>query len=455
MADSLQNRLAGWRKRLGEFWWYALLFFLVQRVADVVNIYTGLWLIPRYVPQAELGAILPLTQVAGFLSMPLVLLLTPVGKYLNTFMTRGETGKARALLIDALKLSLVAAVVMVAYTLLAAPFIQLSMRVSGVGVMAVVCGMVFLNGIKPVLASSTQALKRFNNMLLGSVAQPFLRLGSMALLAIPFGFLGYMSAQFALDIFLTLLSASALWSLLRQRQVRYSYRAHWGEMFAFSLPLIVCSLLGSLADTLPPVVIRQRLPDVESAAYYVVTRFGDIPGSMGAILGLLLFPMISERHERGESSRRLLLQANLFSVGAGGAMVVALGLAGNWLLRLREPWAIYAPYAGLIWRLGLIQVLYGPINTFTTHEVACRRFGFLWFWTAMRLAMSLLLYVLTGWSFFEPYLPAAGWRAVGRLAAATRHIEVVIGATLAVQVLTLGALGLYLLWRRRTRGRFA
>lgn len=72
--------LVAWRLRLGEFWWYTLLIFAVQWAGVLFNFYTGLWLIPRFVPQADLGAILPLMQIAAFLAMPLGLSLMSVGK---------------------------------------------------------------------------------------------------------------------------------------------------------------------------------------------------------------------------------------------------------------------------------------------------------------------------------------------------------------------------------------
>ena len=49
------------RARLGDLWWYALLLFAAQRVGAVINMFVGLWLVPKYVPKSELGAVLPLS----------------------------------------------------------------------------------------------------------------------------------------------------------------------------------------------------------------------------------------------------------------------------------------------------------------------------------------------------------------------------------------------------------
>ena len=39
--------------------------FVVQRVGDLINIFIGLWLVPKYIPGDELGAVLPLSQIGG------------------------------------------------------------------------------------------------------------------------------------------------------------------------------------------------------------------------------------------------------------------------------------------------------------------------------------------------------------------------------------------------------
>ena len=42
--------------RLGDFWWYSLMLFLACRAADALNVFVGLWLVPKYVGSSELGA---------------------------------------------------------------------------------------------------------------------------------------------------------------------------------------------------------------------------------------------------------------------------------------------------------------------------------------------------------------------------------------------------------------
>jgi O-antigen/teichoic acid export membrane protein len=441
--------MAEWRHRLGELWWYTALMFVVQVAGMGVNFYTGLWLIPRCVSQAELGAILPLTQLAAFLAVPLGMLMTPFGKYLNTFMAKGEAGKAKALLWDVFRLSLVAAVIMTVYTVVVAPFIQVRMRVSGVGIVALLCVMAFLNGIKPVITNSTQALKRFNLMLVGGVIGAPLRLVMVWALAGSFGLVGYLAALCGMELFGLAIGALSIYWLLGPHVTRQSYREHWGEMVAYSTPLVINTALGMLATTVEPFVIRHRLPEIESAAYYVISRFSEICGFVGGTVCMFLFPLVSERFERGQCTRRLLWHANVFNVLIGGLMVGFLVVAGAWVLGLRPQWIAYQGYAEQMWRLGLIQVLNVPIAVFLTHEIACRRFGFLWFSTVERLVVAGLLYGITGWEFFRPYLPSSWWSYVHQVSPC--RLGFIVNLSVLSQIfLVLSVLGF--VWHHRRKG---
>ena len=96
---AIRNKIKSW---LGPLWWWSLILFITQRFGDVINVYVGLWLVPKYVSSNELGALLPLTQIAGLLGLPFAIILTPFGKFINTFGAKEEFGKIKALLLDVL-----------------------------------------------------------------------------------------------------------------------------------------------------------------------------------------------------------------------------------------------------------------------------------------------------------------------------------------------------------------
>ena len=74
-------------EKFGDFWWYSFMLFVALRVGDIINAIVGLWLVPKYVEQEELGAVLPLTQFAASIGAPITVLVTVFTKFLNKFKT--------------------------------------------------------------------------------------------------------------------------------------------------------------------------------------------------------------------------------------------------------------------------------------------------------------------------------------------------------------------------------
>ena len=324
----LKEKIKTW---LGPVWWYAVVMFFVQRVGDVVNIYAGLWLVPKWVSPAELGALLPLGQIGGMLGLPLAILLTPFTKFISTFGAKEELGKVKALLTDALCLAGVSAVVIAAYTWATAPLVFERLRISGTGLVWVLCGIAVTSVFLPILNNALQALKQFRCMgVIGLTTAPVRFVFLLALLPLS-GLLGFFSAQFFSYVATLGVGFWGLRETLSRKVKRESYRGHINEMFRYTLPIAVLLAVGSVSSTVQLLVIRQRLPDVESAAFYFGSRFSEIPNMLWAAIGVVFFPVISEAFEKGKDTRRFLVQALAFAVLGGGAVAIGLGFVIEWL----------------------------------------------------------------------------------------------------------------------------
>ena len=76
----------------------AILLFLALRVGDVVNLAAGMWFVPKYVSPEEIGAVLPLTSFATFLSLPVFAFAMTVMKESAVLHAAGERAKVKSLL---------------------------------------------------------------------------------------------------------------------------------------------------------------------------------------------------------------------------------------------------------------------------------------------------------------------------------------------------------------------
>jgi hypothetical protein len=82
MVSVMKSILHRIHARCGDIWWYAALLFIALRFGDTINMFVGMWLVPKYVPQEELGAVLPLISFVGFIGLPLSIITTPFLKFI-------------------------------------------------------------------------------------------------------------------------------------------------------------------------------------------------------------------------------------------------------------------------------------------------------------------------------------------------------------------------------------
>ena len=89
MVSVMKSILHRIHERCGDLWWYAMLLFVAQRFGDVINMFVGMWLEPKYVPQDELGAVLPLMSIIFCIRLDIF------GVALELVITRSLVRKAK------------------------------------------------------------------------------------------------------------------------------------------------------------------------------------------------------------------------------------------------------------------------------------------------------------------------------------------------------------------------
>ncbi|HUS98161.1 MAG TPA: hypothetical protein VMX97_15650 [Hyphomicrobiaceae bacterium] len=386
-----------------------MLSFVVNRMGDVINVFIGLLLVPRLLPGQDLGALLPLMAVGAVFSMPLALLLLPVGKFLSVFAAKEEFGKVRALLEDSLGISLVFAVGMTIWIFWQGDALLLRMHVTDHRILWPVAGFAVLVCIDPIVSGALRALKLFKPILLGGVFTPYVRLFGMLALLAPLGALGYLVAQLGTVAWGVLFGLVIVLLNLGKMGRRVSYRPHGREMLLFSLPLVAMAIVGRIQGPVEALVIRHRLPTVDSAGYYYAVMLGAIPGYFTGSMMPFLWPILSDRFERGHSTHGLLMQSMLFNLALGVFFVGLFAAIMPWFFTLPGPWREYGAYAGFVWQAALIGTLKTAQIIYTSHEMACRRFVYMWYLVPLMLLESAILYLLPGWSVVRPYLPAEIW----------------------------------------------
>ncbi len=394
------------RERLGDLWWYTLLLFAAQRLGDVINMFVGLWLVPRYVPQSELGAVLPLSQFVSFIGIPLAIVTTPFSKFLLDYGARGEYGKIKSLLRDVFVCTGCLALLTLLFAYVCLPFLFERMRVPVGSLGALIVAVSILSSVSSVFASAVQGLKLYSATVLFNVIAAPLRLVLMLVFMPLRPLSGYFVGQGAAP---GVSVVGALWALRRHlgrtvRAVPY-LREDGPAMVRYAIPFLVLTVFANLFSAVDLLVIRHRLSDFESAGYYMVSRFTDISSYLGSAFVVFLFPMVAGKNADSPDGRRTLVHSVLGTAACGVAVAALLGVFGDRLMGLTEAWRPYRSMSVYMPAICCLNVLTMACGCYVSYETAQGRFGFLKWLLPIAGAKMAFLYAATGYTFFCGILP--------------------------------------------------
>ena len=381
------------------------MLFCACRAADVLNAFVGLWLVPKYVDPSELGAVQPLTQFANFLAIPVAALANTFRNELTHLSIRKELGKIKTLLRGIfLTTAIFLFAAMIVARFLLPVFLERIRIVEGsLGTIIIIAS--FLSAVSPIYSFALQALKKFKTTAAMHILSAPTRLITM-IVAMPFRAIsGYFVGQASVPC---LTIASTIISLRKELSV--PAETYWTpevihrftKLFAFFL---VSGSLGTLFLLVESTVLRQRLPDLDSAGYYMATRFSDIATFLFTTLAFTFFPFAAEKAAKGEDTRPLLIKSLVANAIFCFALALPFVFFGRTTLSLLPHGDKYAPYWWAIpWLIG-ISYLISIHGLYTTNEFSANRFQFLKWYLPFDLAYPVLLLIVTGHGYFTTIFP--------------------------------------------------
>lgn len=401
---SLLHRI---HERCGDFWWYSFLIFLACRSGDAIQAFIGLWLVPHYVPQNELGAALPLLQIGGAFGLPLSILIIPFSRWLTLYAVRGEYGKVKRMLSLAFRSVFIAFVIAVlaAHFILPHLFDRMRIAEGSLGILIICAGLIV--PFSGVFGNALQGLKRFKMIALFNAMGAPVRLVVM-LVTMPFRALaGYMLGQLAAPAVNILISIFSLRKPLgREIPVTPLGREDVKAMVRYTLPVAFNLLVATVMGTWQALLIRQRLPEVESAGFYIISRLAEIATYAGMSLSVVVFPLAAEAREKGENGNGLLWRLLGGTLLPGLVVAVLFACCGRQILSAVPLWRDYVTYGSLLALYTLRLAICTTYGVFSTYEIAAGRFTFLWYWIPFAFIETGVLVILTGSSAFHGILPS-------------------------------------------------
>ena len=401
----IRAKLNALHQRMGDFWWYSLMLFLACRAADALNAFVGLWLVPKYVPPSELGAVMPLMQFANFLAIPIAAFANTFRNELTRLSVNKEFGKLKTLMRGVFIASAIFMFLAIIVARLIMPAFLERIRIVEGSLGLIIIASSFVTAVSPIYSNALQALKKFKAQSIISILGAPIRLLTM-LVTMPFRALsGYFIGQASIPIFSMTASVIALKKELSVKAEPYwnkDITRQFGKLFIIFL---VSGLIGGFNGITETTIIRQRLSDLDSAGYYMATRFSEIAGFLSCTLAFTIFPFTAEKAAKGESIKPIILKA--LAANAAFCLLIAIPFlfCGKWLLSMLPNGELYSAYWWVIpWLIGL-SLISSIITLYTTAEVSANRFSYLKWYLPLDILYPVLLLLITGYGYFTNLIP--------------------------------------------------
>ncbi len=401
---ALLNRL---HAKLGDFWWYSLMLFCACRAADCLNVFVGLWLVPKYVPPSELGAVMPLTQFANFLVIPIGVFASTFRNELNALAVERKFGQMKTLMRGVFIATAVILFLAIVLSRLLLPAYLERIRIAEGSLGFVIIIASFIGAVNPIFTTPLQALKKLKaNAVISLIGAP-IRLLAM-LVTMPLRALtGYFVGQAAPPTFGTLAAVFALRKELSVPAEPYWNRGKIKRFAKFIAIFGLSSLAGGLATLIENTVLRQRLPELDSAAYYMITRFSDIAGFLGNTLAFTIFPFTANLAAQGKDTRPLILKSSAAVLISNFALAIFFLVFGETILLHLPHGKEYAAYSWAIPWMITIPTMTWIVSLYTGAELSAFRFGYMKWTIPLSLAYPALMLLVSGYGYFTGFMPSS------------------------------------------------
>ena len=358
----------------------ATLLFLALRAGDLVNLAAGMWFVPKYVSPEDIGAVLPVSSFATFLSLPIFAFAMTVMKETAVLAERGERGRIKTLLRGVFLAAATLIALAAAAAAVVLPKFLSAMRVKNTDAGLLAAAAAFLGCAAPVWTDALQALKRFRALAAIEVSSAVGRFAVMIAVMPAKALTGFFAGQATLPALRIIASSCALRKDLKAEPEPFWETPAIRRMLLSFAAILVYQGIAMYTSTLELSILRAALSDADSAGYYMASRFSDFLHYLTFPVLLVLFPYTAAAASRGESTRPFVIKSSFAVLCAALAVSAVYLFAGKELLSLMPNGRNYISFARLMPVLTIITALTSCQVFHTNTEVSAGRFGFLrWF----------------------------------------------------------------------------
>jgi O-antigen/teichoic acid export membrane protein len=371
---------------------------IITGLGNVFNFYFHIFMSRNLGPEGY-SALNSLLSLLYIISIPIVTIQTTITKFVAQYSAVGESGKVRRLLLECLKRVGVAAFVLMALTILGAPYIGRFFNIRTTGPIIVAGLLLFFTYLMPVFWAVLQGREQFKYLGISY----FVGFSAKCGLGILFAVIGWGVGGVLFGVLLSFVLAfivgfPAIRTVLAR--VTNGSSLNMGEMYRFALPVVTALFFLSFFCNLDIALVRHFYGDVgeglKLAGYYATASIvGKAFLFLPLGITLALFPKVSRKKATGENplpmlKRGLLIEIVLSTTG----ILMCLLLARFVALVLGKTDA--PELVALIRMFGIAITPIAATTILVNYDLANERYGFIW------LLLPLTVLTFAAIWFFHP-----------------------------------------------------
>ncbi len=329
-------------------------------------------LMGRMLGVALYGALESMISALYILSVPTLTMTLVIVKFVSSHKGRGEHVLINNLYSYVLnKLLIYGSIVLVILTI-ASPFIQSFLHLPSLILALILSLSFFVNLFYFLNKSILQGVSSFFKLSVLSILESFIKV-FFAIFLVYLGFkvegaYGAVVVSIAVALIVSFFYIKNIVKLGFTRRVNY---IHSRDLLKFSFPTFVTSLALTSMFTTDVILARHFFPGVESGYYSALSVLGKIIYFAASPIVLVLFPMVSEHHARGENYKRFLLLGTILTLIISSLITVlyflkpefmVLLLFGQKYLAITGSLGIFAVFIALLSLSGLFANFYLSIH---------------------------------------------------------------------------------------------
>lgn len=387
-------------------------------VANIGNYLFNL-LVGRFLGPADYGVMAAVIALLYIVSVPSTALNLVVTKFTSRFKTQNEFDRLSSFFLRLNKILLFScSLVLLFFLLLSRPLANFLKIESGLPV--IFLGALLGASLLSALGNSTlQGLLKFNFLALSGVLAVVVKLAlGLGLVLLGFSVSGALAGFLGGFLLPYFISFWPLRFLLKEK--RGAVRIEWSEVLKYAAPTFLSALGLTLLYTGDVVLVKHFFPADEAGLYSALSLIARIILFVTGPIGMVMFPLISEKHARKERYAGLFLASLLLTFLLTVAATAFYSLFPRFTVQLffGRQYLAAAPY---LWRFAVFLSLYSLCNLFASFYLAVQavriaslpllfgllQMGLLWFYhgSFLQVLNVVTLVVLALLLGFVVYLP--------------------------------------------------